>query len=102
MPTYFFRKFDLRAEPLDPAIMSLTDSGVIDGLFRNATPFAGVREQRLAQKEPLVLDHFVLVLLAGFAGLCLGSLVAGLEIYWGRKKVGCSSATLHWIRFNLF
>ncbi len=76
----FFQSHDPRVEYFDVVINWMTDSGIIDGLFRKVLPFAGLKYQEKVEENPLILEHFVLSMIAALAGLVIATVSFAAEL----------------------
>lgn len=81
-----FRRYDVRATGLRPAIAAMFDCGVTDRLFRRATPLDGVAEQAPAGEEPLRAGHFVLPAAFAAAGTALAAAALAAERVRGARR----------------
>ena len=85
--TLFFRAGDPRANLMDRTISIMKDSGLVDGFFRQETPFRHMKEQEEETVEvKLVLQHFYLPLAYWAAGLFLAGMATfAMELCWHCK-----------------
>ncbi len=76
----FFQSHDPRVEYFDLMIGWMTDSGIIDGLFRKHLPFAGLKYQEGMEEHPLILEHFAISLFTALGGLLIAALYFAAEM----------------------
>ncbi len=75
-----FQSFDPRVQYFDAVIQQITDTGIIDGYFRKALPYANLIYQENVEEHPLILEHFAISMIVCLVGLFLGGLVFATEM----------------------
>ncbi len=78
-----FPKYDPRAEYINPTLFTITDTGIMDRMFRSRMPHVGMREQEdLAEEAKLEMQHFYLPFMFMSAGIALAVISALSEKYY--------------------
>ncbi len=76
-----FQKYDPRAEYFDPVISAITDTGIVDHLFKIRMPYLGMKEPVQVEEKTLVLEHFYAPLMVLASGYLIANLVMLEEFF---------------------
>ncbi len=71
----FFQEYDPRVGYFDSVIHRITDTGIIDRLFRKALPFTDIKDSIKVEEEALILEHFAIPPIVCLAGLAIGVII---------------------------
>lgn len=75
----FFQSYDPRVDYFDYVIRMITDTGIVNGLFSKALPYADMKNYVKVEEEALILEHFAIPLIVCLAGLLLGAIMFTIE-----------------------